>query len=515
MSSAEQLLVGDRAGARAAVVAKELTPAGVGSAARSGRRLRASLSIAALTAAAYVLWSPAPLNYDSAYALVWARQIFNGALPSYAAFGAPTPHPLLTALSVPAALTGEHAYALLALLGCLSWAVLLYAMVRLGDALGSRAGGFLAAALLAASGAFLSLGAAGEKDVPYVALLVGATTLEVRTRRRGAPVLVLLGLAGLVRPDAWLLSAAYWLYLAHHAPMRRRLATLAIAAAPVIVWALADLVVTGNPAYSFTFTREFTLALARPTGLRGADWVLEHELPDVVTWPVLLGGAAGIGWAAFQRQRTLLVPSAVAVLAGVAFVLQGIAGFPVTGTAPGRLVLALAAMLILLFSIVVVTWLRGWRGRAGRPSAVLGVVAVVATLGALPGQERRLADLRHSAQVEGRAYDDLRNLMSSSAGARLRSCPKTTLYLSGENSVAQLPYVVYSMFHGAADRIDASADQIDVSSMGREGLILERPQSQLAKDGLPAATIAQGLAIPPSFRPVGEDATWVAWTRGC
>lgn len=509
----KHLFARDRPVAQLGVIAKKLTKTRVGTALRVGC-LRSTLIVSALAGAAYIWWAPSPLNYDSAYALVWGRQILNGQIPNYAAFGAPTPHPILTAISVLAALTGEHAYTLLVLLGCLSWGVLLYAVVRLGQALGSVLSGVLAAGLLAFSGVFVTLGTTGEKDVPYVALLVGAITLEVRRRRRGVPVLVLLGLAGLVRPEAWLLSAAYWLYLARCAPMSRQLATLALAAAPLMIWALADLAVTGNPAYSFTYTRNFTLELARRTGLHGADWVLGHELPDVVTWPVLLGGTVAIAWAALRRQRKLLVLSMVALLMGTAFVLQGIAGFAVTGPLPGRLVVALAAMLTVLFSSVVVTWLKGWREPGGRPAAVLSLVAVVATLVALPAQARRLGHLRHLTRVEGRGYHDLRALMGSPLGARLRSCPTTTLYLSGESSVAQLPYFIYSVYGGAADRVDGVTGRLAVASTGREGLLLERLQSQLAHTGLPE-NIDRGVSVPPWFTPVGSDQTWAAWTRGC
>ena len=39
-----------------------------------------------------------------------------------------------------------------------------------------------------------------------------AIALEVERPRRGLPVLGLLAAAGLLRPDAWVLSGAYWLW---------------------------------------------------------------------------------------------------------------------------------------------------------------------------------------------------------------------------------------------------------------------------------------------------------------
>lgn len=483
---------------------EKLTATKMGSVARRSRRVRPILLIAALTGGAYVLWSPAALHFDTAYGLVWGQQILNGGLPNYAAIDAPTPHPLLTAVSVLVALTGGHAYTVFSLLGCLSWALLLYGMVRLGAALGSPVAGVAAAVLLALSGLFAVLGSTAEKDLPYVALLVGATTLEVRSPRRGMPVFIVLALAGLIRPEAWLLSAVYWLYLARHVSASRRLAMLGVVVAPIIIWVLTDTAVTGDPAFSFTHTRDAGEALARPTGLPGDDYVLGRQLPDVVTWPVLLGGTAALAWVALRQKRALLVPSVVALLAGLAFMLQGLVGLPVND----RLVAGLAAMLTLLFSIVVVTWLRGWRAPGGRRWAALGAICVIATIAALPGQESRLASLRRSSLVAGRAYRDLRVFMGASLGARLRACPKIILAPRAVNAAAQLPYVLYSVYHGASERIA-------VSTSAREGLLLERPQSQLAKDDPPDNTIADGLASPRGFSPVGSNATWTAWTRGC
>ena len=51
-------------------------------------------------------------------------------------------------------------------------------------------------------------------DLPYIALALGALTIETKRPRRGWPVLALLLPAGLLRPEAWLFSFAYLGYLA-------------------------------------------------------------------------------------------------------------------------------------------------------------------------------------------------------------------------------------------------------------------------------------------------------------
>ena len=68
-------------------------------------------------------------------------------------------------------------------------------------------------------------------------LVLGAAVLELGRPRRGWPVLALLGLAGLLRPEAWLLAVAYWLWLVPGTPRPSLVRyALLVAAAPVL-WA--------------------------------------------------------------------------------------------------------------------------------------------------------------------------------------------------------------------------------------------------------------------------------------
>src|SRR5437868_6476050 len=75
------------------------------------------------------------------------------------------------------------------------------------------AAGALAALLFVTRVPVLSYGVRAYVDIPYLLLILGALLVESRRPRAGAPVLALLALAGLLRPEAWLFSALYWLYL--------------------------------------------------------------------------------------------------------------------------------------------------------------------------------------------------------------------------------------------------------------------------------------------------------------
>src|SRR5438045_9778680 len=89
-------------------------------------------------------------------------------------------------------------------IGLLALGMLAVGLFRLGQELFGVLAGVLAAAIILTRVPILSFGIRGYVDLPTAALVVWAIVLEVRRPHRGAPVLILLGLAGLLRPEAWL-----------------------------------------------------------------------------------------------------------------------------------------------------------------------------------------------------------------------------------------------------------------------------------------------------------------------
>ena len=133
---------------------------------------------------------------------------------------APTPHPLVEALGVVSAPLGPHASEQIAVaLGFLALAACGWAVYRLGCLWFNRPAGVVAAVVLLTRVPVLSYGVRAYVDVPYLLLVLCALIVETNRRRAGAPVLALLALAGLLRPEAWAWSGLYWLYLvlARHA----------------------------------------------------------------------------------------------------------------------------------------------------------------------------------------------------------------------------------------------------------------------------------------------------------
>jgi hypothetical protein len=249
------------------------------------------------------------VNYDTLYALAWGGQLSRGSTPAYGVPIAPTPHPLVEILGVVLAPLGPHgvlevtvALAFLALSAC-AWVV--YA---LGARWFGRAAGALAALLLITRVPVLSYGVRAYIDVPYLLLVLGALLAEFRQPRAGWPVLALLLLAGLLRPEAWVFSGLYWLYLIawpvwrgradgvswthEHTPRQLAGLTLLAASAP-LVWVLSDLLITGDPVWSLTNTQHTAEILDRVTGIANVPEYIPRRIGEILSPPVLAGAALG------------------------------------------------------------------------------------------------------------------------------------------------------------------------------------------------------------------------------
>src|SRR5215211_1781937 len=181
--------------------------------------------------------------YDSYYSLLWGRDLLHGDPLVFDGFRYPTEHPLAIAAGAILQLFGSWADRLWVALILASFLVLIAGVYRLGRIAATPLVGAVAAALLMTRFDYPFLAARGYIDIPYMALVVWAATLEATRPRRGVPVLVLLALAGMLRPEAWFLAAMYWVWVAWTATWRERIVFAALAASGPAVWCAVDLLV--------------------------------------------------------------------------------------------------------------------------------------------------------------------------------------------------------------------------------------------------------------------------------
>jgi hypothetical protein len=441
-------------------------------------------------------------NYDTIYALVWGRELAHGVSPDYGAALPPTPHPLADLLGLVATPIGDGAITVTMIVAYVSLALCGYLVYRLGTIWFDRSIGALAAAIVLTRAPFLSNGLRAYIDLPFIALCLGALTLEAKRPRNGWPVLTLLALAGLLRPEAWGFSIAYWLWIAW--PRDRSNAKLGwlalLALAAPVLWILFDAVTTGEPLYSLTGTQATVETLDRRTGPVDVLLYGPRALGEVLQWPGMVGALGGValGFAFLRRRSTLGI--AAALLALLAFAFLGAAGLAIIA----RYTMLLAAILAIFIAVA----LLGWRllepgHRWRRPWQVFAALVALMFVLWLPNQwdldSRVNTDLTNQGQIE----NDLTDLVD--AGAFEPLCGKVAV--PNHRAVPRLAF-----------GLDVKPTQI--VSAGEEGIprrgYFVAPASPFVIHNFildPNDKTDFSLPRPQGFSEVARNESWIVYRR--
>jgi hypothetical protein len=280
------------------------------------------------TVVGFIVYPTYP-NYDSYYSLIWGRELLHGIKPSFDGYRTPTEHPLAVAFGALLSIVGNPADRIMvgATLG--SFVVLAAGLYRLGRASFGTLVGLAAAALLCTRFDFPFLAARAYIDIPYLAFVVWAAALEAEKPRRGTIVFVLLACAGLMRPEAWLLSGLYFLWCFLPATWAQRMRYAILTAAPPIIWIALDYWATGDPKFSLTHTSGLAEELGRATGLSGIPHATVQFLKNLDKVPVFYAGILGLIIAIVLAPRRARMPLALLVIGLGTFVLVGLAGLSV------------------------------------------------------------------------------------------------------------------------------------------------------------------------------------------
>lgn len=457
-------------------------------------RPAAVLAVAVLALVVWGVFGSGSVGYDQLYSLLWGDDLAEGRLPGYEAPRAPTPHPLANLVGLLLAPLGDGSLGALKAISLLSFAALGVAAFVLGRRLFSAAVGVLFAALLMTRPALVNQALIASIDIPFLLLVLSAAAVEVRRPRAGVPVLLLLGVAGLLRPEAWLIAAGYALVLLRDAPTRERAKIAALVAAPPLAWMASDLLITGDPMWSFHQARATSerLADAERYGDGGPVDTIEWAARS---WKGLLRleqaivATAGVGIAIALWRRRLTVPLTLLAFGVVSFLVIGFAGLPLLT----RYFFLPAAMLCLFAAVGVL----GWRelpaaSRARPPARIAGVALGAALVLQIPSLVDHFDGALEKVDRAQRMQDDLQELAEDPRVRELmpRCQPVQTRLFRAR------PTLIWERRDEPAARIVATR-KLELS----EGMLLvyaleERP-----------------LAPPPGFERVATHGTWTALAR--
>jgi hypothetical protein len=437
-------------------------------------------------------------DYDATFALVWGRDLAHGHAPDYGLPYRPGGHPLTTAVATVLSVLGRSGAA-----EAMRWIVLLGAgalvagVVRLGQALFGTAVGVLAAIVLFTRTPVWGFSLLGYMDVTTAALIVWAAVLEVRRPRRGASVLVLLALAGLVRPEPWLMAGAYWIWLAWGGRWRAALRLAPLVVAGPVLW------IAWDAATAQTFLGSVRTEAGAPVGpsagghgLHDVPRALGRFLGGFVRPPEAIAAAAGAALALARiRARPLaLVPLGILAINVAGFVLIAWSG----GALEQRYLFPAAVMLVLLAAYAALGWVQDPPPHRRPAWRVAGLVCAVAFLAYFPVDVDRLHDLRTRVIAADITYSGLRDL------ARQNSAQCA---LAGRVRIPNARLRPFVAYWGGIPLERVNTDPPTTGDIHATDSLAQ----QMSSRSLPSDTRTDAVSAPPppgGFQVVGRQAGW-------
>lgn len=391
-------------------------------------------AVLVIIAVPFVLATGMRPNYDPYGWLTWGRQTLRWNLDTN---GAPSWKPLtflFTLPYAPAGRTQQFLWMFTAVAAAFAGGVLAARVAyRLAGPVRGRSYGALVGAAFAGLGV---LGLAGywqmimyaNSDPMIVALCLAA--IDCHLARRPRLAFAMLFLASLGRPEAWLLTLAYAIWLWRAVPRARLLTVAGLAAIPLLWFGVSAL--TAKSVF-----RPGDLALNSVNVIHGdkLTGVLGRFL-GLYSLPMQIAGGVAVVLAALRRDRVMLTLAAAAfawVVIEIAFAYHGWSANP-------RLLLEPAAVMIVIIGATVGRLLAGTGVSAGlwRWAALAAVVVLVAAL--LPTARERARDVHYQIAERHRAgiqIDRLQAVIDRIGGpARIKACGQPTTLVGYQSTLA-------------------------------------------------------------------------------
>ena len=438
-------------------------------------------------------------GYDASWHLIWARDLLNGVKPQLNGWAAPTEHPLMLTIAALCALFGGSAPQALIAAELVALDLTLMVAIRLMRATtGSVASGVVGWLLLAGGYGLLLAALRGYLDVWFVLLIVWGAALQAE-RRDPAAGWVAFGLAGLLRPEAWLLSILSGTVAWRRGDRAGALRLVAAAALAAITWFGFDALITGKPLLSFETAR--TLALEGDGG--GALRVLAVSLFGGIRGPItllgLLGGGLAIRRLGSHRVWPLVAIGATGLGSATAISVLGLTLLP--------RYLMLAWLALAMFGGYCIA---GWTGQRARTPArrrqmifgsAVGVVGVV--LAVALGTPSKLAS---EVRIDRAIDNDLSSLLSNPRVKAGLQCGPLTF-----PSFRLVPDAILTLDDSSISV--RARGRIPKPTAGVAVVVSSTDEAYLGRYSHPGIALPVDEAVPPGFRAEASTPTLTAYVR--
>ena len=296
----------------------------------------------------------------------------------------------------------------------LCFGLLVWLTYRLGAQLFGHWAGVVAALAVLTRPALERDALLGYQDTAFACLIVAAVLLEAKRPRRGEAVLGLLVVAGLMRPEAWILGGLYVLWMWPAVDNARRLRLAALCAVAPALWALSDLLVTGDALHSLHGTADLADAVDRRRDVVDAPYWTAQYYGYTLREPLVIGIPIGLFFAWRFRRREAIVPLVTVVAMTLVFMVGPVFGLPLIG----RYVRTPSVLLTVFYGAAVCGFLLLHDPRARRLWRGIGIFAGLLSVAFLPWHIAMLRDIEKRIDRDGVMYTELRDVAKAPAVRR-------------------------------------------------------------------------------------------------
>ena len=373
---------------------------------------------------------------DTRFALAWGAELLHGGAPQFGGL-VPVKHPLTLLLGAATSLLPPSATIDATAIGALlCFGVLAYASFSLGRSIAGPAAGALAALVVLTRPELVYAAIVARKDLLFAALVILAAALVARDpRRHWRWAMGLLVAGGLIRPEAWAITAVYaaWLLWRGQLSVGERRGVVAFALAAPLLWAATDLLLTGDPLDTPGSGSEAAAIEAagfdesssgpQTRGVRRLGGFLEIGIPGIIGWPATVA-ALLVAVYELRRWRAGALGSSAAALGAIAGIL---AAMLASAVLLNLLVLPLLERFLIVAAVVIAVLAASAAGRTSKSPLLAAALAVlvVGLVVAAPSDFDETRALAERTEANRDDADQLASLLGRRRVARaLERCPR-------------------------------------------------------------------------------------------